>query len=277
VSSRMLALCTVMFQAVGSTAAAHDFWVQPTDFWIESHAVMPLTLQVGHGPLRQRSPIRLGRITSAYAVAGDGMKIDLRSKLHPGGEQDDGVIHFDTPGVYMLVLQTDNKAQSHLPAIRFNDYLDVEGLTPALEFRKSTRRTAVDGSESYSRHAKSIVQVGRIEGSQAQITAPVGLPLEIIPEVSPYAAPRPTQLPVRIVYEGRPLSGALVKFTNLEHDEAPVATHVTDRDGRARFDMPTRGSWLLNVIWTKCLPASSETDFETYFSSLSFGFPVARQ
>jgi hypothetical protein len=36
--------------------------------------------------------------------------------------------------------------------------------------------------------------------------------------------------------------------------------------------MPRSGSWLLNVIWTKPLAASDETDFETVFSSLSFGF-----
>lgn len=41
-------------------------------------------------------------------------------------------------------------------------------------------------------------------------------------------------------------------------------------DGRADFAMPTQGRWLLNVIWTKPLPASSETDYETVFSSLSF-------
>jgi hypothetical protein len=37
--------------------------------------------------------------------------------------------------------------------------------------------------------------------------------------------------------------------------------------------MPSRGTWLLNVIWTKGLPTSRETDFETVFASLSFGFP----
>jgi len=37
--------------------------------------------------------------------------------------------------------------------------------------------------------------------------------------------------------------------------------------------MPNAGSWLLNVIWTNVLPRTEETDFETMFSSLSFGFP----
>jgi uncharacterized GH25 family protein len=74
------------------------------------------------------------------------------------------------------------------------------------------------------------------------------------------------------MYEGHPLAGALVKLTDLQNDIAPIETHLTDQGGRATFIMPTSGKWLLNVIWTKALPRSDETDFETVFSSLSFGF-----
>jgi hypothetical protein len=50
-----------------------------------------------------------------------------------------------------------------------------------------------------------------------------------------------------------------------------IPTDIGD-DGGASFTMPNSGTWLLNVIWTKALPRSEETDFETVFSGLSFGF-----
>jgi hypothetical protein len=65
----------------------------------------------------------------------------------------------------------------------------------------------------------------------------------------------------------------MVKLTNLNDDATPFEVHLTDQDGRASFSMPASGAWLLNVIWTKALPSSDEADFETVFSSLSFGFP----
>jgi uncharacterized GH25 family protein len=164
-----------------------------------------------------------------------------------------------------------------LPAIRFNDYLRVEGLTPALEQRARTHRMDADGSENYSRRAKSIAQVGPPgTTSLTQVTTPLGLPLEIVPERNPYTEPRLATLPIRVIYEGRPLAGALVKLTNLEQDAAPLEVHLTDNMGRASFTMPKDGTWLLNVIWTKALPSSRDTDFETIFSSLSFGFPSSR-
>jgi uncharacterized GH25 family protein len=253
--------------------AAHDFWLQPGDYWIAPDALTPMTLQVGHGPFRQRSPIPARRITRFQAIAPDGAVADLHDQLRLGGAAEDGDFRLKNAGAYILVLQTDDRAQTHLPSIRFNDYLKAEGLTPALEQRTRLHRMDAYGSERYSRIAKAIVQVG-LPGtrSQDQVIKPVGLPLEIVPESNPYSVPRSESLPVRVLYAGHPLPGALIKLTNLKDDASPFETHLTDRSGRASFTMPNSSAWLLNVIWTKALPQSEETDFETVFSSLSFGF-----
>src|SRR4051812_46409576 len=202
-----------------------------------------------------------------------GALTDLHEQLRLGEAASDGELRLGNPGTYVLVLQTDDRAQTHLPSIRFNEYLRAEGLTPALEQRARLHRMDADGSERYSRCAKSLVQVGppRVE-SRGSASKPVGLPLEIVPEANPYSLPRSAALPVRVIYAGHPLAGALVKLTDLSNDASPFETQVTDRDGRATFALPSSGTWLLNVIWTKALPPSEETDFETIFSSLSFGF-----
>jgi uncharacterized GH25 family protein len=264
----------ILVCAHASLVAAHDFWLQPNEYWISPDALTTMTLQVGHGPFRQRSPIPARRITRFQAIAPKGTVIDLREQLRLGEAAEDGDFRFAIPGAYVLVLQTDDGAQTHLPSIRFNDYLKVEGLTPALEQRARLNQMDRDGSERYSRCAKSIVQVGPVgAGPQGQVSKPVGLPLEIVPEANPNGVPRSANLPVRVIYAGHPLSGALVKLTDLNNDASPFEVHLTDHEGRATFTMPNAGSWLLNVIWTKALPRSEETDFETVFSSLSFGIP----
>ena len=269
---------TLLLLALFSTSAvhAHDFWVQPGAYWVQPKAVVPMTIQVGHGPARQRSPITLRRVLRFDVIGPDGAAEDLRGRLQLGDAQKDGDLALPAAGTYMVVLQTDDKAQTHLPALRFNDYLQVEGLTSAIEQRTRLKRMDADESESYSRCAKVIMQAGPAgASSQAQITRPLGLPLEIVPEQSPYAQPRSATLPVRVIYEGHPLPGALVKLTRLESDATPFETHVTDASGRAVFTMPNSGTWLVNVIWTRPQPPSAETDYETVFSSLSFGFPPA--
>ena len=81
------------------------------------------------------------------------------------------------------------------------------------------------------------------------------------------------RLPVRILYDGRPVVGALVKLMNLERDLGAVNESLSDDAGVASFSMPTRGSWLVSVVWTRRLANASDADFETTFASLTFGFP----
>jgi uncharacterized GH25 family protein len=263
----------VLLGAPGA-AAAHDFWIQPARFWLAPGAATPMTLQVGHGPDRQRSALPLRRITRFGAASPTGADLDLRGTLSLGAAAADGTLNFPSPGAYVVALETDTGAQTHLPGDRFNAYAKDEGLAPALEARARSGLGGSDASERYSRDAKTIVQVGAAaDGAQAAATRPLGLRLEIVPEVSPYAAQRGEGLPVRVLYEGQPLANALVKLTDLAHDAAPAAAQRTDALGRAVFTVPRTGNWLLNVVWTKPLQGEA-VDFETVFSSLSFGFPA---
>jgi uncharacterized GH25 family protein len=251
--------------SVSVPALAHDFWIQPDKFTLAAGDRVALSLQVGHGPDRQASPIPARRIRRFAQMTPAGEAIDLRGPgipaLRTGGE-----------GVHVLVLETDDKAQSHLSASRFNAYLKAEGLTPALLFRASSRAMNNDGAERYSRIAKAIIEVGRPGlGKQHPATTALGLRLEIVLERSPYARPRSGQLPLRVIYEGRALAGALVKLTDLDNDAAPAAMSLTNAQGHAEFAMPEKGNWLLNVIWTKPVQQADGIDFDTTFSSLSFG------
>jgi uncharacterized GH25 family protein len=256
---------------IAASASAHDFWVQPDRFDHPPGALVTMTLQVGHGEDRQRSRIPRSRITRFAAIGPDGEETDLRAALDLGGSASDGAFRLSGEGAHMLVLETDSRAQSRLPADRFNRYLEEEGLTPAIELRRRTGRTDAEGTEIYGRRAKSIVLIGSpVPEAQVNITRPVGLTLEIVPEASPYTLPRASPLPVRVYYEGAPLTGALVKLTNLEDDAAPIAAQRTDGSGRTAFAIPRTGSWLLSVVWTRPLPPGNGTDFETVFSSLSF-------
>jgi uncharacterized GH25 family protein len=250
-------------------AGAHDFWIQPDNFLAASGGLASFTLQVGHGPDRQRSAIPLRRIRRFAALTPRGQMVDLLETLSLGEENQDGSYRLQSQGAHLLFLETDNRAQSHLPALRFNEYLRAEGLVPALKHRADRQLMNEDGSERYSRMAKALIQVG--SGGQDQATKALGLRLEIILDRSPDTEPRSAVLPIHVVYEDRPLAGGLVKLTDLDHDAAPLETQLTDAAGRANFTMPNGGKWLLNVVWTKPVRTSDGIDFETIFSSLSFG------
>ncbi len=253
-------------------SAAHDFWVQPRDFAADVNVPIPMTIEVGHGPFRQRWSAAIDRIGTFEAVGSAGTK-DIRGALVPPGGPADANVSFSQPGTYVVVLET-GRATSDLPAIRFNDYIQAEGITPAIAARATAGATDTPGRELYSRRAKAIVRIGNTTSAQPQVTRPVGMTLEIVPGRDPTASDFDMMLPVTILYEGRPLAGAFVKLNNLDFDARPVATAISDSHGTAAFKVPFKGLWQLNVVWTKSIK-DPRADFDTVFSSLTFGWDRA--
>ena len=97
--------------------------------------------------------------------------------------------------------------------------------------------------------------------------------LEIVPEKHPQALASDRNLPVRVLYNGRPLAGALVKLTNLDADAEPVAKLRTGSDGRVTMHIPKPGKWQLNAIWSAVLHQDPRADYGTTFASLAFAVP----
>ena len=262
-------ILTIIIMGLGSPVLGHDFWIQPSQFAVRAGETIPFTLLVGHGTARQRWGVPAERVRRFAAISAAG-STDLRTVLHTDTGTDDGSLTLRTPGTHVIVLES-NPALSVLPAIRFNDYLAAEGLTPAIDQRKRAGTTQTEGRDYYSRRAKTLIKVGAGNTAQQHVTRPAQLKLEIVPQKNPYDMKPGELLPLLILYEGRPLSGATVKLNNLDSDAEPVAQQRSDAKGRTGFMVPLRGRWQLNVIWTQPIK-NPNAEFETIFSSLSFGF-----
>lgn len=261
----------VLFAAVISTPlAAHDFWLQPNQFAIAPGGRIGMIFLVGHGAFRQRSNITADRIKLFRAIGPQGTSD--RSGDLTLAQASDAVSAFSQPGTYVVAFSTSN-VPSNLPALRFNDYATAEGLTLVLQQRAAAGTSNGPGRELYSRRGKSLIQVGPVGRiAQPHVTTPAGLGLEIVPLINPYQPGNSRTLPVRVLYQGRALAGALVKLNNLQADSEPVEMHRTDSAGQTAFRLPTSGQWQLNVVWSQPLARNAVADFVTTFSSLSFGF-----
>jgi uncharacterized GH25 family protein len=250
---------------------AHDFWLQPAQFVLAARAVSPITIYVGHGAARERWGVGADRVVLFRTIGPDGV-LDRRSRLTLNAPQVDAVVPLARRGSYLLAFQS-REATSDLPSLRFDEYVAEEGLTPIADHRRRTGAQRRNGREFYSRRAKALVQVGPLDAADvARVTRPVGLTLEIVPERHPLSLKAGEKLAVRIVFNGQPLPGALVKLTNLGADAKPVAMVRSDRAGRAVFAVPRKGAWQFNAVWSEILTGQSAADYRTTFSSLTFGY-----
>ena len=261
-----------MSALISAPALGHDLWLQPSNFWVKPNSLAAAYILIGHGKDKENWGIRSDRIILFRNILPNGRVVDLRPRVKAGSSP---AFPFTVqqPGSHVLAMQS-NHAESTLPAARFNEFLIEEGLTPAIRHRAANKANQKAGREIFSRRAKTLIQNGPFNPKLAgAATRRIGFDLEIVPERHPYALGSSRSMPVRVYYQGKPLSGALGKLTNLDADARPVASKRTDRNGRSSFAIPTKGKWLLNVVWTKPISGNPKADFDTTFSSFTFGFP----
>lgn len=271
---RLLAL--IAFAAtLSGVAAAHDFWMD-LGRWSGTGpaAKVHVSFHAGHAADARPWILSPDRRVRLVSIGPTGRQDQQDALIFPtAGDKSGAALSLAGAGVHVIAFETDN-AFSELAAEKFNAYLAEEGLQPALDARRKGGRENDKGRELYSRRAKAFIQIGRAPAVSPP--AAVGQTLEIVPLESPFAPKQGAPLRVRIDYQGRPLSGATVSLENLDIALWPETRRKTGADGVAAFDLPHRGAWKLNVVWTRAIgedePDAARADFETVFSSLTFGY-----
>jgi hypothetical protein len=222
-----------------------------------------------------RNPMRIEKF---IIVGGDGVE---RPVAGQDGADPAGLARFDAPGLHIVGYRS-RHALSELPAEKFESYLREEGLESIIELRNARGQREAPGLELYSRCAKSLIAVGD-DAAKGRDRA-IGFRLELVTERNPYALQPGEDLPVRLLFEGKPLAGALVEASPLE-GKLTHLTARTDSHGRAVFKIPAErpGAWLLSSVHMVEAPSphadspqSAEphpdprADWESLWASLTF-------
>jgi uncharacterized GH25 family protein len=260
--ARRLALIVLGF--VAAPAMAHDFWIEPSSFRPASGERVAVRLRVGEdmrGDPVPRDPSRIERFAE-IGPAGEAAVPGISGTDPAGWAAPAG------PGLHWLVYDS-RHASVELAGAKFDTYLGQEGLERIRELRKG----AGDGpvKEIFSRCAKSLLQVGlRGEKPSSGYDRPVGLELELIPEKDPYSLKPGEALPVRLLYHGKPLDGALVVALASADDKVSARTS----GGRASLVLDRPGPWLIKAVHMVPAPAGSGADWESLWASLTFDLPA---
>jgi len=267
-----LALAVALAGALwAGRAGAHQYWLAPSRYVVAPHTAVEVSAAAGtgfHGERKPWSPARcvrfVGRATRTLDFARAATVGDLVwARFAPSDD-----------GGAMLAYES-NFAQIELPAAEFDAYLEEEGLREPLETRRRAA-TATPGRERYRRCAKTWL-AGRDSKRALQ---PFGLPLEIVPLRVPGDDPA---LRVRVLWNGRPLAGALVKAwrSDLARDGAsrdPGArdsvglawSGPTDARGESAVPLAQAGEWLVSVEHMVPSGDKTEADWESTWASLTF-------
>ena len=263
-----LVLSLVLLLSSARLAAAHDYWIEASNFWLQPGDRVLFYLRVGEYLFGQPAAFSLGRVIRFHIDSASRRFEVLPLQRDPAGMarlQDSGlqVVSFENTPTYL-----------ELPAEKFNSYLQAEGLEGILEARRQTGASGQPGKESYSRCAKSLLWVdGDNTAEDSHHNKPVGLTLELMPETNPYRMTAPAPLTVQLLHEGRPVTGALVMALN---KSAPneVQRVQSGADGRAEFHLRRSGLWLVKAVHMVPASEAAPEDWRSYWASLTFELPA---
>lgn len=264
----------VMFRRLGRLAAAvvvlsaapplsaHDMWIDPTTFFPEPGTIVGLRLRVGENLLGDPLP-RDPSLINQFVFEDDSGRKPVVGR---DGADPAGFLRAATPGMLVVGYRSNPSAIEQTPE-KFNQYLKEEGLDAVAALRARRKETGVKAREMFSRCAKSLVLAGPAATGQGDRL--LGLPLEIVAERNPYVTAIGQELPFRLMYENRPLPGALVVAMN-RLKPAEKLTARTDNEGRVRFTLTRGGMWLVKAVHMVPAPAGANAEWASYWASLTF-------
>ncbi len=264
--SRILAaifstLSWIFIFSIGATQA-HDFWIEPERFQPALGDKVPLHLYVGMDFKGDSAPF-IPEWFERYVYVGP-----RGEKPIPGTAGDDpaGAVPITAPGLTVVGYRSTQFSVSFDTLDEFEKYLLKEGLERNLALAKKNRSQGKI-VENYYRCAKSLLMAKNPEALADRV---LGFRIELIAEKSPYSQTK--KIPLRLLYENRPLAGALVVAFNKAAPLEKIKAR-TDQNGRVTLDFSRRGTWLVTAVHMIPAPAGSGAQWESAWASLSFERP----
>ena len=258
-----------LFAAFAAGAVqAHNFWIEPSTFTPSPGQRVTVRLRVGvelKGDPVPRDPSLMKRFLAA-GPAGDAPVPGVPNTEPAGFES------FPAPGLYTIVYDS-GRSSVELDAAKLEEYLKDEGLEKISARRARQGKSGAGAKEVFSRCAKALLAVGN--GSAGTGWDRVfGQRLELVAEKNPYALTAGGELPARLLYEGKPLAGALVMALQRDRpDKADKVMARTDAKGRATLKLDRPGFWLVKAVHMIQAAPDAGADWESFWASLTFALP----
>ena len=254
--------------------SAHEFWIEPVT------APSAVGSTAGH---TARFSLRVGEQFSGDVVGVTrqqtaGLRhysakgvIDLKTAL-PTTPAADFAVPLNAPGVHLIAFESEAHT-INLSADTFHAYLHEEGLDFIKTRREAAGQDKLPGRERYRRFVKTLVSVpaaADADVNESIYAQKTGQQLEMLPLNNPLLLTPGDPLRVQIIFEDKPLAGALVKAWHIHSGQTVIIRATTTADGIATVNLPYSGPWMVSVVHMVPSKGIKNIDWDSLWGSLSF-------
>lgn len=247
-------------------AHAHEFWIEPQEFQVDSGAPLVADFKNGEnfegGSLAyfSTSTTRFDVIAGGTIAPVEGRMGD-RPALNTASPADGliVIVHESTPA--SLKYKTWEKFAKFAA---HKDFADIEARHQALGFPRE------DFRESYTRHSKALMSVGNGAGADQAY----GLKTEFVALTNPYADGFDGVMQVQVLLDGAPRAQAQVEVFARDPDgTVEITLHRTDAEGIANIAVQPGHDYLFDAVTLAPYEGPQDAVWSTYWAALTFSVP----
>ena len=242
--------------------SSHDMYLKMDTYFLQPNTQS--VIQLFNGTFEKSDNIITRDRMQDVSLVGNGTRTAVDTSQW-ADEGETTILDFTTGDEGTWVAGVSTKPRNiEMEAEDFNDYLKHDGVLDMLEWRKQNDKLGEDAVEKYSKHVKTIFQVGNKKTEDWQTV--LGYPIEFVPISNPYDAKVGDDLQVKLLWKGQPLSNQLVYAGSQSddhdhsHDSSSENDHSheehhhdatqlrTNENGIVTMSLVNDGQWYLRTI-----------------------------
>lgn len=267
---RLLTFFTTLVLISSQIASAHEFWISPQTYSVESGSPISADLRVGQNFEGGSFPYIPANFDRFELVHGnDVVKVKSRIGDRPALNQP-----APSPGLWVVVHETTDQRLTYRDRETFVNFVTHKDLSGTLEAHAARGLPDAGFVENYRRFAKSLVAVGGFTGDDREI----GLRTELVAESNPYDPAFSGTMNVQLLFEGAPRIDAQIEvFERGPNGQVSIGTTRTDANGRASIAVKPGHEYLVDAV--KMLPLEGDASgiqavWYSLWASLTFKVPA---
>ncbi|MEM9141770.1 MAG: DUF4198 domain-containing protein [Bacteroidota bacterium] len=252
---------------------SHDMFLKLDGFFLEPQTQAVIALY--NGTFEKSDNVIARNRMLDVSLVGNGKRMAIDSAQW---YEEDNITFLKIPsgdaGTKLVGVSTAPRNIS-LSAEDFNRYLEHDGVVDMLNWRKENNAMDQDAVERYSKHVKTIFQVGETQSNDWSTV--LGYPIEFVPLENPYDVHTGHTLAVKLLLNGSLLANQWVyvghetskeahehdhhhdhntahshdhddDHANTGHQHPFVEQLLTDEKGIVEIDITAKGVWYLRTI-----------------------------
>ncbi|WP_422370734.1 DUF4198 domain-containing protein [Hoeflea sp.] len=248
-----------------SPASAHEFWIEPENYAVDSGDQIRADIRIGQDFTGDAFPFIPARFRSFSQHDAQGVD-PVAGNI---GELPALTAMARADGLTLFTYVSSERRITFQAWEKFQEYLDYEGIKNIPERHQARGLPRDRIREVYFRCAKSLVNVGPEVSGEDRAT---GMPIELVAKGNPATLKPGEPIQFQLLWQGEPLADTQVALFHKPADgtEADRITTRTDGDGLVAFTLATPGAFMAAAVHMTEPEPEQDADWQSHWATLTF-------